>query len=609
MATMLAASTLLAYPGGLGTGASAPSGASVTVLWKESSYYYIQYSNTCGYVSTAVVSLDGASVPTQSISYSNRWNQYSYAVSTYYGPGSSYRSAGSIGGYEQVSYLGVKQNNYAYIEYATTSGYKRAWIDANALRTTDPGGSTTYSVRITFNANGGTGAPSAQTYTGTSTSVSCTLPSTVPGRTDYEFLGWSQSASATYATYQPGSTYNMTGSAAGTSYTLYAVWRQKRYQVKVTYNANGGSGAPVAQTFTSATSSSISCTLSTTEPTRADYEFLGWSQSSTASYATYQPGSTYNLTGSTDGTNYTFYAVWRKKQYSVTINYYANGGSGAPSAQTFTSYGSSSISCTLSTVEPTRTDYEFLGWSQTSTATYATYQPGETYSMAGSTDGTTYNFYAIWRKKRYQVTIAYNANGGSGAPTAQTFTNADSSSVSCTLTTAEPTRTDYEFLGWSQTAGASYATYQPGGTYSMTGSTDGTTYTLYAIWRKKRYQVTVNYNANGGTGAPAAQTVTDADNSTLSVTLSTAKPTREGYSFIGWAQSATATEAAYAPGETCTFTGTLDGAEITLYAVWSQAGVVFINGTKHFAFVFDGSNWVPAQVWVHNGSWQLTTGG
>lgn len=78
----------------------------------------------------------------------------------------------------------------------------------------------------------------------------------------------------------------------------------------VTYNANGGSGAPSAQTKTK----DVSLTLSTTRPTRAGYNFLGWATSSSAVSAQYQPGSTY-----TGNANVTLYAVWEELN-TIAIN-------------------------------------------------------------------------------------------------------------------------------------------------------------------------------------------------------------------------------------------------------------------------------------------------
>lgn len=74
----------------------------------------------------------------------------------------------------------------------------------------------TYSV--TYNANEGSGAPSAQTKT---YGKALTISSTVPTRSGYTFKGWSTSSTATTATYQPGATYNTDANLA-----LYAVWEQ-----------------------------------------------------------------------------------------------------------------------------------------------------------------------------------------------------------------------------------------------------------------------------------------------------------------------------------------------------------------------------------------------
>lgn len=88
-----------------------------------------------------------------------------------------------------------------------------------------------------------------------------------------------------------------------------------------------------------------------------------------------------------------------------------------------------------------------------------------------------------------------------------------------------------------------------------TGSTASGTVTIPAL---ASYKVT--YNANGGAGAPAAQTKWYGK----ALTLSSAKPTRAGYSFQGWATSASGA-VAYKPG--ASYTG---NAALTLYAVWKR---------------------------------------
>ena len=76
------------------------------------------------------------------------------------------------------------------------------------------------------------------------------------------------------------------------------------------YNANGGSGAPPTQSSVSTTNNSWAFKISSTEPTRSGYTFLGWAKSSTATSASYQPGDTISLTSSSPTA--TLYAVWEE---------------------------------------------------------------------------------------------------------------------------------------------------------------------------------------------------------------------------------------------------------------------------------------------------------
>lgn len=150
-------------------------------------------------------------------------------------------------------------------------------------------------------------------------------------------------------------------------------------------------------------------------------------------------------------------------------------------------------------------------------------------------------------------TISYNANGGSGAPGSQTKLQDNT----LTLSSSKPTRSYYTFAGWATSSTGSVA-YAAGASYKENASR-----TLYAVWNP--YTYTVKYNANGGTGAPANQTKTY--NKTL--TLSSAKPTRTGYTFGGWATSAGGSKS-YDAGGSYTENPSANGAIINLYAVWIE---------------------------------------
>ena len=82
--------------------------------------------------------------------------------------------------------------------------------------------------------------------------------------------------------------------------------------------------------------------------------------------------------------------------------------------------------------------------------------------------------------------------------------------------------------GQSVRAVAAIGNYAAGATYSANADV-----TLYAQWEDIRARYTIAYDANGGTGAPEAQTKIEGEDLTLATTV----PTREGYKFVGWKAS------------------------------------------------------------------------
>ena len=147
------------------------------------------------------------------------------------------------------------------------------------------------SYTVSYNANGGSGAPASQTkYYG----QTLRLSSVVPTRTGYIFKGWANSSGATSVSWPAGASYTDNASV-----TLYAVWEAIKYTVS--YNANGGSGAPASQTKIYGQD----LVLSSVVPAKSNYNFKGWSESSAATVASYSAGGTYTSNSST-----TLYAVW-----------------------------------------------------------------------------------------------------------------------------------------------------------------------------------------------------------------------------------------------------------------------------------------------------------
>lgn len=138
----------------------------------------------------------------------------------------------------------------------------------------------------------------------------------------YLFLGWSKDRNATSTSYSAGGSYTDNADV-----TLYAVWRYDPETYSIRYNANGGTGAPASQTKTNG----IPLTLSAVKPTRAGYEFLGWSTDPTTMLTNYAPGERY-----TDEASVTLYAVWRYIPKTYEVKYDANGGGNTPASQTKT---------------------------------------------------------------------------------------------------------------------------------------------------------------------------------------------------------------------------------------------------------------------------------
>ena len=157
------------------------------------------------------------------------------------------------------------------------------------------------SYTVTYNANGGSGAPSKQTKW---KDQALTLSSTKPTRTGYTFKGWGTSSSDTSVDYAAGASYT-----SNASITLYAIWGANTYAVK--YDANGGSGAPASQTKTYG----VTLTLSSTKPTRTNYTFKGWGTSSGATTVSYAAGASY-----TSNAAITLYAVWELAYVKPRIN-------------------------------------------------------------------------------------------------------------------------------------------------------------------------------------------------------------------------------------------------------------------------------------------------
>ena len=535
-------------------------------------------------------------------------NKYVTASTAYFSGGGTYGVGSSSRKYNrthaaQSIEVGVAiHNDGVYTGWSTADSYARTTVTVPAKP----------SYAVSFNANGGSGAPSGQTKWYGET---LTLSSTKPTRTGYTFKNWNTKADGSGTSYAAGASYK-----ANAALALYAQWtintwtvsyaanggsstpasQTKTYNValtlrgaisrsnasatgyKVTYDANGGScsttSATAARTtkytfyrwntksdgsgtaynagasytanaaatlYATWTSSTTTSAVTLPTPSRTGYAFDGWYTAASGGTRVGGAGGSYTPTGAV-----TLHAHWTQNTWTVT--YAANGGSSTPSSQTKL-YGQAL------TLRPAIS-------RSNATATYtvsysANYSGGSNPSSATATKTTKYSFNG-WKATNGTV---YAAGGSYTANAATTMTAQWTSSASTTkVTLPTPARTGYTFGGWYKESACTSKVGNGGASYTPTASIQ-----LFAKWTINTW--TVAYNANGGTGAPASQTKTYGQ----TLTLSSTRPTRSGYTFLGWSTNAAGTGTAYAPGGSYTA-----NAAATLYAVWVAVQVTSLSAYR-----------------------------
>ena len=296
-----------------------------------------------------------------------------------------------------------------------------------------------------------------------------------PARDGYRFAHWE---TQTFI-------YDATGQDPVFHLTLKAVWNPQEYVIN--YHLDGGTVAGVNPVEYGVEDADITLI----EPTRAGYEFLGWTGNDLA-----EPTRNVTIpTGSHGDRVYT--AVWKAKEFKLTLD--VKGGTCSETEVTVT-FGQE-----FTLPVPEKVGYAFGGWYDTATQTL--------FSAGTCNLSSDAALYAHWKLVDY--TITYNLNGGTNPET-----NPDTYTYNQEVVLSAPAKVGYTFLGWTfdgQTEPVKEVTI-------ALNSTGDKVYT--ANWSKDA--LTVTFDPNGGTIEEASLPVSYGDAWTLPV------PLWDGHSFNGW---------------------------------------------------------------------------
>ena len=414
---------------------------------------------------------------------------------------------------------------------------------------------------ITYDANGGTGAPAPTEKNRGSTAY---LSSTKPAKAGYQFAGWAESPDAATAQYQPGGSYTK-----DEDITLYAVWKANTYSIR--FYANDGTQVSVTQ---NSLKYDAAYTLRANTFQRTGYVFLGWAKTANGQVIYTDQAEIQNLT-QTNNATVALYAQWQANRYQVRFD--LNGGSGTVNPIS-AEYGKT---YSLPSAAPSRAGYTLSGWNTKADGKGTGYALDAQISNLTAEDGGSVTLYAVWKANTYS--IRYYANDGTQSSVIQTDLNYGAQYA---LRANSFTWKGRVFLGWAETADGAVQYTNSEKVQNLT-TENGAVVKLYAQWRLVTYQV--RFDANGGVGTLQGIRVTYGDAFRLPEADAL---TRELYSFSGWTAVIGGVTKTYQPGTELRDVTAQDGEVITFKAVWTpnfgtigtvewvlDSGVLTISGT------------------------------
>jgi uncharacterized repeat protein (TIGR02543 family) len=406
---------------------------------------------------------------------------------------------------------------------STTGNFVVFQVASNATISYDANSNTSGSAPTTANPAIGS------SYTVASNSGTLT-------RTGWSFAGWNTASDGSGTTYAAGSgSFLVSGSQ-----TLYAKWT-----ATVSYDANGGTGAPTD--LTAYTASDSVTVKSDTGMARTNFVFSGWNTSSNGSGTPYADGASLSIPSSGD---LTLYAQW-DAVFTVTFDANAPGGAGldsgsVPSALQVNDGSSGTVPGNTGSM--TVANFSFLGWDTDPNATSATFAPNDSITPSASD-----TLYAVW-VGNYAVTFSGNSNTGGTPPSA--LSTSPGGAITVPTNSGVLVRTNFVFGGWNTASDGSGDSYQSGASFTPSSST-----TLHARWLTAR---TISYDGNGSTSGSAPTDAMAGESATYTVASNSGNLARTGFRFAGWQTTPTGGSQYVAGSGSFTVSGS-----VTLYARWS----------------------------------------
>ena len=234
-----------------------------------------------------------------------------------------------------------------------------------------------------------------------------------------------------------------------------------------------------------------SCSITSPDIEKKGYTIIGWNTNKNATTSIWNINTSKSISSSA-----TYYPILKANIYTITLNnqgatssgtkkvYYQYNTTKTINGTTCYYYTNSSLTTCLSggynINKPSKTGYSFKGYYTSTNGSGTNYvnSSGTFINNAYKTIGDK-TLYANWQANTY--TITYNANGGSGAPSSQSYTYDPNNDTVFYLSSTTPSRSGYTFLGWSLSSTATSASYSAGQRW---GTHNANNYTLYAIWKK-----------------------------------------------------------------------------------------------------------------------------